>query len=164
MGIKEILFAFFLIISISIPFFFKQKELNLDKKIDLPNIEVKKGSFKELTLKLEKKGTFDKLDYINNNNNYTIYNLFMHRMDKKSNLKAKKVYFNNLYYFYKISYITDNYIYNANKAIYNPKTKIASSDYFTFFNNKIDGKGENLIYKDDIITANNIKYIIKGFK
>jgi 2'-5' RNA ligase len=64
MGIKEILFTFFLISAISIPFFFKQKEINIDRKINLPNIEIKKGYFKEFKLKLEKKGTFNKVDYI----------------------------------------------------------------------------------------------------
>jgi hypothetical protein len=163
MGIKEILFTFFLIIAISIPFFFKPKDINIDKKINLPNIEIKEGNFKEFTLKLEKNGTFNNLNYINNNN-YTIYNLFMNIIDKNATLKSKQVHFNNLYHFYNISYITDDYIYNANKAIYNPKTKVATANYFTFFNNKIDGKGENMRYKDDIITAHNIDYIIKGFK
>jgi hypothetical protein len=163
MGIKEILFTFFLISAISIPFFFKQKEINIDRKINLPNIEIKKGYFKEFKLKLEKKGTFNKVDYINNNN-YTIYGLDMHLIDKNSNLKAKKVHFNKLYHFYDFSYITDEYTYNSNRLLYNHKTKIATSDYFTFFNKKIDGKGENMVYKDDIITAHNIKYIIKGFK
>jgi hypothetical protein len=163
MGIKEILFTFFLIVAISIPFFFKQKEINIDKKINLANIEIKKGNFKKFTLKLEEKGTFEKLNYMSNNN-YKIYNLFMNILDKNANLKSQRVHFNNLYNFYNLSYMTDDYIYNANKAIYNPKSKITISDYFTFFNKKIDGKGENMRYKDDIITAHNIKYIIKGFK
>jgi hypothetical protein len=163
MGIKEILFAIFLLIAISIPFFFKQKNINLNNKINLPNIEIKEGNFKKLTLELEKKGTFSKIYYINNNN-YTIYNLIINMIDKNSTLISKKVHFNGLYHFYKVSYITKNYIYNANKAIYNPKTKITTSDKFSFFNEKVNGKGKNMVYKDDIITANNIDYIIKGFK
>jgi len=163
MGIKEILFAFFLIIAISTPFFFKKKEINTVNKINLPNIEIEQGNFKKFTLNLDKKGTFVKLDYINNND-YIVYNLIMHIIDKNSTLKSKKLHFHNVYNFYKMSYITDSYIYNANKSIYNPNTKIALANYFSFFNKRIDGKGKNMAYKNDIITANNIHYIIKGFK
>jgi hypothetical protein len=163
MDIKEILFTIFLITSISIPLFFKQKNINSVHKINLPNIEIQKGKFKILKTDLEKNGTFKKLDYFSNNN-YVVYNLNMFIANKKSNLKSQKVYFHNVYSFYNASYKTDNYIYNANKSKYNPITKIATSKYFTFFNKKIDGKGKNMKYKDDIITAHNIKYIIKGFE
>jgi hypothetical protein len=164
MGIKEILFTIFLIISISIPLFFKQKNIDsLKNTKNLPNIEIEKAIFKNFTTKLEKNGTFNKLDYFRSNN-YIVHNLDMDIINKKANLKAKKLYFNNLYNFYDASYKTNDYTYNANKVIYNPKTKLTTSDYFTFFNKKIDGKGKDMIYKNDIITAKNILYTIKGFK
>jgi hypothetical protein len=165
MDIKEILFTVFLIISVSIPLFFKQKNINhLNNKENKPNIEIQEGKFKNFVIKLEENGTFNKLNYFKNNN-YIIYDLNMNLIKKKASLKAKKVYFNNgLYYFYNTSYKTNTYVYNTNKAIYNPKIKLLTSEYFTFFNKKIDGKGENMRYKDDIITAKNILYIIKGFK
>ena len=163
MGLKEVLFSIFLIIAIIIPLFFKQKEISIIHKINLPNIEITNGSFQKFTTKLEENGTFSKLDYISNNN-YSAYNLITNIIDKNYILKTKKMHFENVYNFYNIKYITDNFTYQAKNAIYNPKTKVATAEYFTFFNKKIDGKGKNMVYKNDIITANDIDYIIKGLK
>ena len=163
MGIKEILFILFLIISISVTLFFKQKNIEVNYRINLPNIQVENGTFKKFTTHLEENGTFRKLDFFSNNN-YLIYNLNMNILSKNSNLKSEKLHFNGVYNFYNAIYKTSEYTYKSSYSIHNPKTKITTSEKFTFFNKKINGKGKNMVYKNDIITANNIDYIIKGLK
>jgi len=164
MGIKEKIFVGILIFFILIPFFFKEKYLKIEKsKTNLPSIVIENGNFKKFEKNLLEKGVFSKLDYITDNN-YIIYDLNMTIMKKSDIMLADKVHFNKIYNFFNFTYITKDYIYKSNKLKYNQITKVANSDYFKFFNKKIDGRGENMVYKNDIITANNIDYIIKGFK
>jgi len=162
MGIKEILFITFLIISISMPFFFKQKNIIIEKKNSFPLIEIENGNFKIFNKTLTQQGEFSKLDYLNDNL-YKIYNSYISFIDKNSTLKSKIItYKNNNYYFYNAIYKNNEYTYKSKYSIYFNDSKTLKSKSFSFFNKKIEGKGKNLTYKNDIITANDIFYIIKG--
>jgi len=163
MDLKEKVFILFLIAVISFPFFFSKKEININKKTILPNISISNANFKSYNINLEKKGYFSKLDYFNQNN-YTAYNLKMVFLDKNSTLYAKKMHYNKTYKFFHPIYINENYTYKAKNAIYNDKNKTLTAYDFQFFNQNIDGKGKKMIYKNDILIADNIDYIIKGLK
>ena len=163
MGLKEKLFILFLIGIIFFPFFFSKKEIKIERNILLPYIEVKNGFFKTYNKILKKDGSFKELQYFNTKN-YISKNLQIKFLDKNSTLFAEKLIFNGKYNFFDTKYITPTYTYLAKKAIYDDKTKILIAYNFTFFNDKIDGKGIEMIYKDDKIVADNIIYTIKGFK
>ena len=163
MGLKEKLFIFFLIGIIFFPFFFSKKEIKIEKKIKLPYVSLKNGNFKTYNTILKKDGEFEKLDFFNKND-YTSYNLKIKFLDKNSTLFTKQLIFNGKYNFFNVKYITPTYIYLAKKAIYDEKTKILTAYNFQFFNEKINGKGKKMVYKNDTIIADNIIYTIKGFK
>ena len=163
MGLKEKLFILFLIGVIFFPFFFSKKEIKIEKKIKLPYIELKNGFFKTYDEILKENGNFKTLQYFNSKY-YISKKLKIKFLDKNSSLFAKKLVFNGKYNFFDAKYITPTYTYLAKKAIYDDKTKILIAYNFKFFNEKIDGKGLEMIYKDDKIIADNIIYTIKGFK
>ena len=163
MGIKEKTFVLFLIIVITFPFFFSKKNIQIEKKIKLPNITIKEGDFKSYNISLEKTGKFQKLD-LYSQNNYITYNIKINFLKKHGTLYAKKMIYKNVYNFFNTTYITNDYTYKAKKAIYNEKNKILTAYNFKFFNKKIDGKGDKMVYKNDILTGYNIAYTIKGLK
>lgn len=163
MDLKEKIFILFLIVAITFPFFFSKKEINIQKEIKLPNIVIKKANFKSYNKILEKNGNFETLNYFNQNN-YTATNLKVNFLTKKSKLYAKKMEYNLVYNFFNATYINKDYTYKSKYAIYNDKNKTLTAYNFTFFNKNIDGKGEKMVYKNDILTAYNIVYNIKGLK
>ena len=164
MDLKKSLLVLFIIFTISFPFFFSTKKVEYKKsnKI-LPYIQIYNGNFKVYNINLEKKGSFTKTYYFNQND-IIIDNLNMFLFDKNASLISKKVIYKGQYYLTDIRYITDKYKYFANNGIYDDNTKTFTGYKFKFFNNKIDGKGKKMIYKNDILTADNIKYTIKGLK
>jgi len=164
MGIKEIVFIIFLISTISFPFFFSKKDIKIEKTSNLPYVFVKNGSFKNYENSiLTKKGNFDILNYFNNNS-FDSINLKISFLDKNSTLYTDKLVFDGLYNLKNAKYITSDYTYLATKAIYNEKQDILTAYNFKFFNKKIEGKGNYMIYENNIIKADNIHYTIKGFK
>jgi len=163
MGLKAKIFILFLFGVIFFPFFFSKKEIKIEKSILLPYIEVKNGAFKTYDTILQKDGFFKKLKYFDQKN-YKSEDLQIKFLDKNSTLFAKKLIFDGKYKFFNAKYITPTYTYLAKQAIYDDKTKILKAYDFQFFNKKIDGKGAEMIYKNNIILADNIIYTIKGFK
>jgi len=163
MDIKKIIFIIVLITIILFPFAFSKKEIVIKHKISLPKITLKKAEFKTFNTLLEKKGTFDYLELIDEKK-YNVYNLKTIFLEKNSTLISEKTFFNKNYKFWNVQYITPNYTYIAKYGIYNPKTKKAIAYNFKFFNQKIDGEGKKMIYFNQNIYADNIKYILKGFK
>jgi len=163
MGLKEKLFILFLIIVIIFPFFFSTKEIKVDKKIKLANIIVKNGDFMYYKRELQKTGTFENLDYFSQNN-YVVNKMVMKFLDKNATLFSKKMVFDGVYNFYNMKYKTQDYIYLAKYAIYYDKEDKTVAYNFRFYNQKIDGKGKKMVYKNDILLADNIIYTIKGLK
>ena len=164
MDLKKSLLVLFIIFTISFPFFFSPKKIEYkESNKTLPYIQVYNGKFKVYNKTLEKKGKFKKTDYFNQNNIITD-NLNMFFYDKNASLISKKIIYKGKYYLTDITYITDKYKYLADNGIYDDFTKTFTGYKFKFFNSKIDGKGNKMIYKNDILTADNIKYTIKGLK
>ena len=164
MDIKKSLLILFLIFTITFPFFFTTKKIEYkESKKSLPYIQIYDGKFKVYNKTLEKKGKFKKSDYFNKNY-FITNNLDMFLYDKNASLISKKVVYKNKYYLTDATYTTDKYKYKAKNGIYNENTKTFIGYNFKFFNDKIDGKGNKMIYKNDILTADNIKYTIKGLK
>ena len=163
MDLKEKLFAIFLVIVIVFPFFFQKKEIIVKNKISLPSMTLDNGNFKQYDTNLKKTGTFKHLDFYNNNY-YKTNNLTIHFLDKNSTLITKKLIYKKIYNLFNVKYITNQYTYVAKKAIYDDKINKAIAYNFHFYNDKIIGYGKIMIYKNNIITANNIKYIFKGLK
>jgi len=164
MDIKKSLLVLFIIITITFPFFFSPKKIEYkESNKSLPYIQIYNGVFKVYNKIIEKKGTFSQTNYFNKNY-FITNNLDMFLYDKNSSLKAKKVLYKNQYYLTNVIYKTNKYKYKAKNGIYNENTKTFIGYNFQFFNDKIDGKGNKMIYKNDILTADNIKYTIKGIK
>ena len=163
MGLKEKLFILFLIIVIVFPFFFSTKEIKIDKKIKLANIVIQNGKFMYYKKELQKTGSFDNLDYFSQNN-YILDKMKIKFLDKNATLFSKKMIFNGVYNLYNMKYKTKDYTYLAKYAIHYEKEDKTVAYNFTFLNKKVDGKGEKMVYKNDILLADNITYIIKGLK
>jgi len=163
MDIKKYLFVIFIIIIILFPFSFSKKEIVIKHKINLPKITLKDSDFKIYNKQLEKTGTFSYLELFNDKK-YIIYNLNTKFIEENNTFIAKRVLFNKLYRFWDATYITKDYTYITKSGIYNPKNKKITAYNFKFFNKEIDGEGSKMIYLNNQIYADNIKYILKGFK
>jgi len=163
MGLKGNLFILFIIVIILFPFFFSKKEIKFKKEINLATFIIKDGKFKIYNKKVEKSGNFKNLNYYNNNN-YLLDNAEIKFFDKNSSLKSKKIVYNGVYNLKDAIYKTIDYKYIAEKAIYDDKQDRLIAYNFEFFNQKIDGKGDKMIYQNNILKADNIKYNIKGLK
>jgi len=164
MGLKQI-FIFILFIVVISPFFFQKQKISEYKNIKLPYITIDNGKLKTYEPYLKKTGLFLKLDFYNQNN-YILHNLHLNLLDKNATLDSYKVVFNNIYFLYNNVYQEPKYTYLSKYSIYNQKTKTLKSKQFQFFNKKntIYGSGINMIYKNDIISAENIFYNIKDLK
>jgi len=163
MGLKEIIFILGIFGIISFPFFFSIKKIKVENEISLPYVEMYNGKFKKYNTILTKEGNFSKLLYYSQTyfkaNNVTI--LFL---DKNSTFITTQLIYKDIYKFQNTKYITDQYTYIAQNGSYDEKEQLLNANNFQFFNENIDGSGKHMIYSNGIIKADNIKYIIKGFK
>ncbi len=161
MDLKKTIFLslIFAIIIFPVLFYTSPKQIS-SQKITLPNIIVKNGKFETYTISLDKNGSFSNLNYYTQQY-YTINNLKVKLCDKNSTLLSQTAIYKNIWIFEKNLYKTPTLKYFSNISHYNPSTKELTSEKFTFFNNKIEGKGEQMVYKNDILTAKNIIYKIK---
>jgi len=162
MDVKQIFILILLAIVIS-PFFFQKQKISEYKSINLPYMTIDNGKFKSYNPKLEKTGTFVKLDFYNQND-YILYNLHMNLLDKNATLDSYKVVFNKIYHLYNNVYKDEKYTYLSNKSTYDKRNGVLKSDKFQFFDKKVYGYGINMVYKNDTVSAENIVYDIKGFK
>jgi hypothetical protein len=161
MDIKKLIFILSIFGIIVFPFLFSKKEITFQKSINLPNFAIKDAKFSIYKGPIQKKGEF-KNGYIYNKAYVSEY-ITIKFFDKNSTLQAKKLVYNQIYNFVDATYKTTEYTYIANKGSYDEQNNIFTSEKFRFFNQKIEGKGINLLYKNDILTADNILYIIKDF-
>ena len=162
MDIKQIFIIILLAIVIS-PFFFQKQKIADYKEIKLPYMTINNGHFKSYEPIVDKNGTFTKLDFYNQNN-YTLYNLHLNLLDTNATLDSYKVVFHNIYHLYNNVYKDPKYTYLSEYSTYNQNTKTLKSDKFQFFNDRVYGNGINMVYKDKVVSAENIFYNIKGLK
>ena len=129
---------------------------------NLPNIEIVNGKFFIFKNLLEKKGSFDKLDLLNQKS-YLLFNLNVYDLLKKEYYFTKKAIFKeNIVKGFNVYYKNSNFELNTTKAIYNRKNRMLIGGRFKIISN--DYKGYGLKFKLDKnknISAENITYYLK---
>jgi hypothetical protein len=135
MDLKQLFFLSFLLFVILFPFFFSKKEVKIAESIELPNFESQSGKFEIFKDKILKEGSFSNAS-LYNDKNITADRLYIYSFEDNSTFFAVL-----------------NYYYLLEK-------KLVSYD-FNFSTPKIVGKGEKLSYKDKVVKADKILYIIK---
>ena len=161
MGIKINLFLFFLVCVIIFPFFFSKIEISFKIEINLPNFVVESGKFSTYEVNITKKGKFSHLDFYNLKN-YVAKDVEVEFFDRNSILKSKEIVYNGKYNFLDAKYTTKDYKYLAKSGIYDDKINKLIAYNFRFFNEKVEGRGKRMDYKDKVVKADNIFYVIKG--
>jgi len=134
MDIKESLFLFFLILSVSVPFFFKKENIkNITNRISLPDVVVINGKFAEFNPKLVKEGHFKKLSYFNNNN-FNVDSVFVKFNEENltSTITAKKMVYNGVFNFFDLIYQTNSFKYYSKNTIYDDKNGIITAKNIQF--------------------------------
>ena len=161
--VKKIFFFLFIFAVSVYPVFLGSEEYveKKEKKIKLPEIEIKKGDYFIYNGVLEKNGTFAVLEKFPSK--YVAYNLVVDDLIKKAFYKAEKtVFLKNKIIGFDVFYRDNTIKLTSNKAIYDKTTKELKGGKFKLFNKDIRGYGSSFIIdKNRNIFAKDVTYFIK---